>query len=105
MRYYHGEEIPRDFSGYCYIESTQEHQWRLNGKLHRLDGPAVIYTKNNTQIWYKHGELHRIGGPSITYCGDDTRLYHIEGKRMKYSDYINHHVNIKYKLDAILKLV
>jgi len=104
MRYYHSEEIPKDFSGYCYIESTQEHQWRLNGKLHRLDGPAVIYD-SGTEVWYKHGKLHRIGGPSIIYGGDDAKLYHIEGRPMKYSCYINHYMNIKYKLDSILKLV
>jgi len=28
--------------------------WRLNGEIHRLDGPAVIY-RNNTSFWFAYG--------------------------------------------------
>jgi len=104
MRYYHSEEIPKDFSGYCYIESTQEHQWRLNGKLHRLDGPAVIYD-SGTEVWYKHGMFHRLDGPACKLKnGDDFRCeYWINGVNYSVESYWNHPLVAEYKLKSILE--
>ena len=36
------------------------------GKLHRVDGPAVI-CPNGTKEWYINGKLHRVDGPAIEY--------------------------------------
>ena len=36
-----------------------------NKKLHRDDGPAVIF-KLGEEYWYKNGLLHRVDGPAIT---------------------------------------
>lgn len=44
----------------------------VNGLLHRVDGPAIIYT-NGTQVWYHNGEIHREDGPAITW--GDTKVY------------------------------
>ncbi len=44
---------------------TQE--WRQNGKLHRLDGPAVT-TAAGTQVWRKEGQLHRLDGPAVVFA-------------------------------------
>jgi hypothetical protein len=38
--------------------------WRLNGKLHREDGPA-IECANGTKFWYLNGERHREDGPAV----------------------------------------
>lgn len=35
-------------------------EWRVNGVLHRIHGPAII-RKNGTQLWHRNGELHRDG--------------------------------------------
>jgi antitoxin component YwqK of YwqJK toxin-antitoxin module len=40
--------------------------YKLNGKLHREDGPAVIYGSGR-QVWYQNGKLHRDDGPAIIY--------------------------------------
>lgn len=40
-------------------------EWRHNGRLHRIDGPAVILA-HGTEKWYRNGQLHRIGGPAVT---------------------------------------
>ena len=32
-------------------------EWRLNGELHKINGPAVI-EPDGTQIWYVNGNLH-----------------------------------------------
>lgn len=61
-------------------------EWRLDGKLHRVDGPAKIrdrhqgvpvyryrnggrdveyhYGRLGTELWYRHGKLHRVDGPA-----------------------------------------
>jgi hypothetical protein len=38
--------------------------WRLNGKLHREDGPAVEW-KNGDKEWCLKGERHRENGPAF----------------------------------------
>lgn len=38
--------------------------WHKDGRLHRVDGPAIIFPDGGTQ-WYQNGRLHRIGGPAI----------------------------------------
>lgn len=41
-------------------------EYRLNGKLHRTDGPAVEDT-NGYRAWYQHGQRHRTDGPAIDW--------------------------------------
>ncbi len=40
--------------------------WKLDGKLHRLDGPAVIQT-NGYKEWWQHYKRHRTDGPAKIY--------------------------------------
>jgi len=49
-------------------------EYTINGKKHRLDGPAGIYniSKENPlgtiQHWYKDGKKHRLDGPAVITC-------------------------------------
>jgi hypothetical protein len=62
------------------VEITQYHiKWTLNGKLHRTDGPAIIYA-NGTQRWYIDGKLHRTDGPAAIHA-DVLQEWYIDGKR------------------------
>ena len=47
-----------------YASGTKE--WRLNGRFHRVDGPAIEYT-DGTKVWYLNDKLHRVDGPAIEY--------------------------------------
>ena len=38
-----------------------------DGKLHRDDGPAIMYA-SGTKEWWQHGECHRDNGPAIEYA-------------------------------------
>jgi len=38
--------------------------WRLNGKLHREDGPALLCA-NGSKHWWFHGIRHREDGPAV----------------------------------------
>ena len=51
----------------CKIDEYGTKRWRLNGKLHRVDGPAVELA-NGDKHWYLNGKLHREDGPAIEYA-------------------------------------
>jgi hypothetical protein len=51
--------------------------WRLNGKLHRTDGPAVEFT-NSDKLWYINGKPHRTDGPAVEFTNGD-KLWYING--------------------------
>ena len=67
--------------------------WFVDGRHHRLDGPALylrsqdIYncTKGGyfggIEAWYKDGELHRLDGPALIHH-DGSTTYSIEGERL-----------------------
>ena len=41
--------------------------WYVTGRLHRTDGPALIWA-NGTQLWYVTGRLHRTDGPAVIWA-------------------------------------
>jgi hypothetical protein len=53
--------------------------WYLNGKLHREDGPAIIF-RNSDKHWYLNGKLHRVDGPACEYI-DGTKYWFLNGDR------------------------
>ena len=57
------------------VDDNGDRCWRLNGKLHREDGPSVEYA-NGTREWYLNGKLHREYGPAIEYS-DGSRCWYL----------------------------
>lgn len=53
-------------------------EWRLNGKLHRLDGPAVVQS-DGSEFWFHNGSLHRLDGPAVVQS-DGTTAWKRHGK-------------------------
>jgi antitoxin component YwqK of YwqJK toxin-antitoxin module len=45
-------------------------EWHLDGKLHRVDGPALIEWLENgdklSETWYLNGKIYRLDGPACT---------------------------------------
>lgn len=70
-----------------YTESAEQPQmhvdnfgikrWRLNTKLHRIDGPAIEYP-NGSKEWYHNGRMHRVDGPAGEYS-DGSKTWYIRG--------------------------
>lgn len=55
-------------------ESEYKKEYILNGKIHRLNGPAII-SKNGTEEWYINNKRHREGGPAyIVYWNIDGNM-------------------------------
>jgi len=51
----------------CHIYPSGNKEWRLNGLLHREDGPAVEWA-GGTKTWYLNGLRHRENGPAVEYA-------------------------------------
>jgi hypothetical protein len=52
--------------------------WKMDGKLHRTDGPAVI-DSDGTQVWYLDGKVHRTDGPAAI-DSDGTQAWYLDNK-------------------------
>ena len=50
-------------------------QWWVDGKLHRLDGPAVEYEDGSKQ-WFVDGKCHRLDWPALEYA-DGSKYWYI----------------------------
>jgi hypothetical protein len=78
---YSTEEYPAvpSTGSWCHTWTNGEQLWYKEGKLHRLDGPAITYA-DGIQEWYKEGKLHRLAGPAIIYANGG-QYWYVEGKR------------------------
>jgi hypothetical protein len=59
----------------CEILRNGTKEWRLNDKLHREDGPAVVYP-NGAKEWWLNGKRHREDGPAIEKS-DGTKYWYL----------------------------
>ena len=53
--------------------------WYLNGKHHRVDGPAAEYA-DGTKFWWLNEKLHREDGPAVEFA-DGTKDWYLNGDR------------------------
>ena len=88
----------------CKVFSDGTKQWFLNGKCHRVDGPAIEYADGDkhwflndkyhrvdgpayeyahgSKEWYLDGKLHRVDGPAVEFF-DGSKSWYLNGKRCK----------------------
>ena len=64
------------------ILPTGAKEWFLNGKLHRVDGPA-IENPNGEKLWYLHGNLHREDGPAIEWP-NGTKFWYLNDEKVSW---------------------
>lgn len=62
-----------------YHEFPSRMEYRLGGKFHRLDGPAIEYG-HGLKMWFFQGREHREGGPAKEYS-EGTKEWWYHGKR------------------------
>ena len=63
----------------CKVLPNGTKEWRLNGKLHRSDGPAIEWF-NGSKEWWFNGLRHRSDGPTIEWT-DGHKEWWLNGKR------------------------
>ena len=62
----------------CAVDANGTKEWYLNGKPHRVDGPAVEWA-NGAKVWYLNDKYHRVDGPAVEYA-DGTEEWFLDGK-------------------------
>jgi hypothetical protein len=77
-------------SHYTYCDKFKDRrQWKLNGMLHRIDGPTIIW-RNGNEYWYKYNRYHRnilpdgTAEPSISctnVTGTRYNVWYVDGKK------------------------
>jgi len=85
------------------IDEYGTQRWYKNGKIHREDGPAVIYA-SGSQEWRINGKLHRTDGPAVIYA-DGFQAWWLYGRNYEFNDYVNEifPLNCKEKMVFLLK--
>lgn len=68
-KWYHEGKLHRE-NGPAVIYSNGHQEWYRKGKLHRDDGPAVIYP-DGSEEWYVNGYRHRLNGPAVIMNGKE----------------------------------
>ncbi len=74
--------------------------WRLNGKLHRTDGPAIEYA-DGTKVWYLNGKCHRTDGPAVEYVNGSKSWYLNDEWIETESEW--YEAVVQYKIDKLLR--
>jgi len=82
------------------VECTKGYkEWYQNGQRHRLDGPAVE-CRNGIKVWYQNGQRHRLDGPAFEWA-DGSKAWYVEGKCLTETEF-NAKVNqVELTLDEI----
>ena len=71
----------------CKIDEFGSKEWRLNGKYHREDGPAVEYP-GGTKQWWLNGKYHREDGPAVEYA-NGTKEWYLNGEQLTEEEFIS----------------
>jgi hypothetical protein len=85
--------------GPAFIHPNGLQQWCVNGKLHRMDGPAITYSGG--EAWYVNDKLHRLDGPAIAESNIQQRWY-IDGEKLSKEQFDQHPLVIFYRLTTML---
>jgi hypothetical protein len=78
--------------------------WRQNGKLSRLDGPAIEHVSGHKE-WYQNDKLHRLDGPAFEDA-DGGKSWYIDGKRLteeEFNDRTSASTSCRNKVEVTLK--
>ena len=71
----------------CITDSNGTKRWHLNGKLHRVDGPAIEFS-DGSKKWYLNGKCHRVDGPAGEYA-DGTKFWYINDVRLTFNQWLS----------------
>ena len=84
------------------IDSDGMKRWFLNGKLHRLDGPAVIWP-NGDKWWYSNGMIHREDGPAVEWTSG-AKWWYFNGQLMSFNEWCQQlNINDEQKVQLLLE--
>jgi hypothetical protein len=73
--------------------------WRQNGKLSRLDGPAIEHVSGHKE-WYQNGELHHENGPAVE-SAVGLKAWYIGGKELTIKEFKNRNNKVEVTLKEV----
>jgi hypothetical protein len=79
------QDSPYSLANECVTLSNGCKQWRKDGLIHRVDGPAEVHP-NGSKVWIQNGLLHRVGGPAIEFYPSGNSWY-IQGRQFTIDEY------------------
>jgi hypothetical protein len=84
------------------IDKDGTKRWRLNGKLHRVDGPAVAACDGH-KSWWLNGDLHRIDGPAVELA-NGSKIWGLYDRSYTFDDWLEANNLISEEEKVMLKL-
>jgi hypothetical protein len=84
------------------IESDGDTVWRLNGKLHRTNGPAIEYAYGRKE-WWLNDNRHRTDGPAIEYA-DGGKEWCLNGVGMSFDEWLSQSPGLTNKQKTFYRL-
>jgi hypothetical protein len=78
------------------IDGNGVKRWRNEkNKLHRLNGPAIV--DNGYEAWWVNGKRHRLDGPAMTWP-DGINEWWVNGKELTQQGFERHPLVVFYRL-------
>jgi hypothetical protein len=77
-------------------------RWKLNGKFHREDGPAIEWA-NGTNWWALHGNFHRKDGPAVEQF-DGYNQWHLNGSCYTFDKWLAKTTGLTNEEKVMMKL-
>jgi hypothetical protein len=84
------------------IDSDGDTVWKLDGKVHRTDGPAVE-TLRGEKAWCVHNAWHREDGPAIEFA-DGSVAWWLNGKQLSLDQWLAQTTKLTGEEKVMLKL-
>ena len=69
-----------------HVHDNGDKEWFLDGKPHRVDGPAVEWA-NGDKFWYLDNKLHRTDGPAVERA-DGSKEWYLDDKQLTHSQWL-----------------
>jgi len=70
----------------CEIDKFRNKRWFLNGKIHREDGPAVVWA-DGSKFWFIDDKRHRDDGPAVVWS-TGTKEWWLNGRKYIWDEFI-----------------
>jgi hypothetical protein len=85
------------------INSLGDKTWWLNGRLHRVDGPAIEFG-DGTKSWFWHGRYHRVDGPAVEFISGGKQWW-LDNNIYTFDDWFEVNNLISEEEKVMLKLI
>ena len=76
------------------VDKCGTQNWHKDGKLHRTDGPAILWV-SGSQAWYKDDKCHRLDGPAIILA-NGSQSWYINGKKLSEQEILDHKESMEF---------